>query len=278
VTGRYRALGFHFTVRADDPFVAAYLGELLDALTVSPGDGPAPESFRVTTADPEGDSRRYDVHLDDVPVIRGATLPQIVDGIVQRLNMRCIASPHWLCTHASSVSHDGEAIVFAAHSESGKSTLAAGLVRAGFAYVSDEAVAFDWESGCIDPYPKPVSLDEGSWSLFPELDPRPSIGDSAEFHQWHVPAGSIGPGRVSSGCRARWLVFPKYDAGAETEVTPITRGEALVEWSKNTFRFNEQGREALTLLAGLVPEVECYRMTVGDLDDAIACVTELVGA
>jgi hypothetical protein len=278
VTATYRALDFHFTIRADDPVVAEYLGELFDALTVTVGDGSEPERLRVTTAEPEAGSARYDVHLGDTSLINRATLPHTVDGIVQRLNTRCIESPRWLATHASGVSHDGEAIVFAAHSESGKSTLAAGLVRAGFAYVSDEAVAFDWESGSIEPYPKPVSLDEGSWTLFPELDPRPSIGDGAAFHQWHVPAGAIGPGRVSPSCRARWVVFPKYEAGAETRVTPITRGEALVEWSKNTFRFNQQGRAALTLLAGLVPEVECYRMTVGDLDDAIACVTALVGA
>jgi hypothetical protein len=278
MTVTYRALDFTFTISADDPVLAGYLGDLFDALALTRAEGPEPETFRVTHAEPDDDSPRYDVHLGDSPVITAATLPQVVDGIVQRVNTRCIASPHWLATHASGVSRDGEAIVFAAHSESGKSTLAAGLVRAGFEYISDEAVAFEWESGRIDPYPKPISLDEGSWSLFPELDPRDRFGDGARFQQWHVPAGSIGPGRVSPGCRARRVVFPKYEAGAETRVTDITRGEALVEWAKNTFRFNEQGRKALTLLAGLVPEVECYRMTVGDLDDAIVCVTELVGS
>ena len=43
--------------------------------------------------------------------------------------------------------------------ESGKTTLTAGLVRAGFDYLSDEAVAFDWDTLDIVPYAKPLSID-----------------------------------------------------------------------------------------------------------------------
>jgi hypothetical protein len=193
------------------------------------------------------------------------------------MNLRAGGSPEYLSTHASAVSLHGDAALFAADRDSGKSTLAAGLVRAGLSYVSDEAVAFEWETGCIQPYPKPISLDPGSWPLFPELDPSARF-DDAPLTQWQVPATRIGPGRISPVCRARWLVFPKYEADAATSLTPISRGEALVEWSKNTFRFNQLGRDALELLAQLVPDVECYRMAVGNLDDAVACVTDLVGA
>jgi hypothetical protein len=278
MTVAYRALDFHFAIDTDEPALDAYFGELFEALAVTSDVIGDAETFHVVTAEPDGDSPRYDAHLDETTTATGSTLPGVVDAVVQRMNSRCIDSPHWLLTHASSISHDGEAALFAAHSESGKSTLATGLVRAGFAYVSDEAVAFDWSSGDIEPYPKPISLDEGSWGLFPELDPSPRIGDGTPFTQWQVPVGAIGAGRVSPVCRARWVVFPKYEAGAETRLTAITRGEALVEWAKNTFRFNQQGREALTLLADLVPDVDCYRMVVGDLDDAIACVAELVGS
>jgi len=273
----YRALDFEFVLQVDDPALRDYVETVFDALVVDERATEVLEVIRITATE-DGSASRYDVRHGDAELGTGVTAPAAVDAIVQRANSRCVDSSGWLSTHASCVSRDGHAILFAAHSESGKSTLAAGLVRAGFAYVTDEAVAFDWDAGCIQPYPKPISLDPGSWPLFPELDPRATYTDDAPFSQWHVPAAHVGPGRVSAPCRARWLVFPKYEAGADTAIAPITRGEALVEWSKNTFRFNEHGRRALELLGGLVTDVDCYRMTVGDLDDAVARVEELVGA
>jgi hypothetical protein len=56
----------------------------------------------------------------------------------------------------------------------------------------------------------------------------------------------------------------------------VTRAEALVELAKNTFRFREHPRRALDALALVVREVECYRLCVGDLDEAVDHVAELM--
>jgi hypothetical protein len=165
-----------------------------------------------------------------------------------------------------------------AHMESGKTTLTAGLVRAGFDYVSDEAVAFDWDTLEIVPYPKPLSIDPGSWKLFADLEPHaPFTTAGYKAEQWQVPAAAIRAGSVATGCSARYLVFPCYAAASPTELVPIGRAEALVELAKNTFRFRDLGRRALAALAQIVEQVECYRLPLGDLDDAVALVDELAG-
>jgi hypothetical protein len=280
----YRALELEFVVHVDEPALRDHVADVFQSLAVDDARAEHLEQIRVTAAPDLDGLARFDVVHDDVTLGSGLTAPAVVDAIVQRINVRCIESDGWLSTHASAVARDGDAVLFAAHSESGKSTLAAGLVRAGYAYVTDEAVALDWQHGCIQPYPKPISLDPGSWPLFPEAEPELERGadasdaSDAAFAQWQVPPGRLGPGRVSGPCRPRWVVFPEYVAGAPTTLTPIARGEALVEWAKNTFRFNQHGRRALELLGALVPDVDCYRMTVGDLDHAVARVRELVGA
>ena len=129
--------------------------------------------------------------------------------------------------------------------EAGKTTLTAGLVRAGLGYLTDEALAFDRETLLVQPYPKPLSIDPGAWPLFPSWR-RPSRGKRATT----ACSGRSGHGDPARGagrfCPAAAVVFPRYEAGADTALAPIGRGEALVELAKNTFRFKERGPRSST--------------------------------
>ena len=128
----------------------------------------------------------------------------------------------------------------------------------------------------IEPFPKPLSIDPGAWHLFPELEPHADL-DSDEYKrdQWQVPPAAIRADPVGGPCSARVLAFPNYVEGAPTELAPIGRAEALVELAKNTFSFNQKSRAALDELAIVVRAVDCYRLTVGTLDDAVAIIQRL---
>jgi hypothetical protein len=198
--------------------------------------------------------------------------------LMQALNRRAIDSTDALVVHAGGVERDGVGLVLPAHMESGKTTLTAGLVRAGFGYLSDEAVAFDRDTGWIQAYPKPLSLDPGSWPLFPELEPSvPGTSPGADVVQWQVPPRAIRPDAVGGRCAARFLVFPKYEAGGSTELRELSRAEATVELARNTFAFREQSRRSLDTVAMIVGNADVYRMAVGDLHDAVSQLDELVG-
>jgi hypothetical protein len=97
-------------------------------------------------------------------------------------------------------------LVFAGVMEAGKTTLVAGLVRAGFGYLTDEAGAIERETLLIQPYPKPLSLEPGSWPLFPELEPQADLAtDEYKAYEWQVPTAAIRPGALgrSPGRRRR---------------------------------------------------------------------------
>jgi hypothetical protein len=99
--------------------------------------------------------------------------------------------------------------------ESGKTTLTAGLVRSGWSYLTDEAVAFDWDTGRSRPFPKPLSVDPGSQHLFPELarrrrpPPRPMASSNGRF-----PPSMFRPDAVGERCRAGFASFPFTAADA----------------------------------------------------------------
>ncbi len=158
--------------------------------------------------------------------------------------------------------------------ESGKTTLAAGLVREGLAYLTDEAIAIEPATHVVKPYPKPLSIDRGSWSLFPDLrslaDPN---GDETE--QWQVAPQCVG--RIGRACPINVIAFVQYTPWGETELVSITRPEALIELTKNTFRFDARPRASLDLLTEVVRAADCYRFTIADLQEAVELVFNLLG-
>jgi hypothetical protein len=265
--------GWSFEITTDDPATAEHLDRLFHTFDALTGAGDDTHTVTVWTADDEEEERlTIDGQVTAVETTRGRTTSTIVHALTRRMIDACDA----IGIHAGGVVRDGVGLALPAQMESGKSTLTAGLVRAGFDYLTDEAVMLDWETQVVIPFPKPISLDPGSWFLFPELEPQADLPPGYKDIQWHVPPDAIRPDALGAPCRIRYIVFPKYTEGAATELTPLARAEATVELAKNTFRFNERPRRCLDTLAAAVREADCYRLTVGDLDIAVATITDLV--
>jgi hypothetical protein len=226
-----------------------------------------------------GERRRYALDLDGQTLFESDAPEGLVGPFVQHVNRRAIEGCDQLVLHAGGVEVEGVGVVFPGRMEAGKSTLAAGLVRAGLAYLTDEAVAIDRETLVIQPYPKPLSLDPGSWSLFPELEPHADLSsDDYKREQWQVAPRRIRPGALGGPCSIGLVMFPRYAAGAETTLEPLRRAEALMALSENTFRFTDHGRADLDLLADVVRGSESHVLTIGDLGRAVELFSSLVGA
>lgn len=66
--------------------------------------------------------------------------------------------PDLFFVHAAVVERDGKAVVLAAPSGTGKSTLTLALLHAGFRYLSDELAPFDLVTLQVMPYPHALCL------------------------------------------------------------------------------------------------------------------------
>ena len=243
------------------------------------------DGFETCDADREGvlsieilqdDGGEELVMIDGEVFARDVVLGRSTSTLVHTLTRQMIEACDGLGIHAGGVVRDGIGIALPAHMESGKSTLTTGLVRAGFDYLSDEAVILDWKSLMVIPFPKPISLDPGSWHLFPELEPQAPLPPGYKDTQWQVPPSAIRPDAVGGPCKIQYFVFPKYAEGTETRLTPIRRAAATIELAKNTFRFNERPRRSLDALAIAVRGADCYELDIGDLETAVRLVSALV--
>lgn len=274
--GSFDALGFRFDVAATDARLIAYVNRLLATFA---GPEPAEHHYLLRPHDPSSDDSAYELMLGGERV-GAATCPEgLVASLVHDINQRAVGLCPHLCLHAGGVEHGGVGVVFPGEMEAGKTTLTTGLVRAGFRYLTDEAVTLDRDTQEIHPYPKPLSIDTGAWHLFPELEPHDRLAsDAYKAQQWQVPPNAIRAKAVGEPCPVAVIVFPRYDKRGITTLTPIRRAEALVEITKHTFRFNQQAREALDILAATVRGADSYRLTTGDLEGAVATIQGLVGS
>jgi hypothetical protein len=271
-TRSFDALGLAFDVEAADPRLTTHVEHLYAGF---PDPGPASHRYRLQ--DDPSDDGRGELWFDDERLGAGDAPEALVATLVHDLNRQALGGSEHLILHAGGVEHGGIGVALPGAMEAGKTTLVAGLVRAGLGYLSDEAVAVDRQSLRIHPYPKPLSVDRGAWFLFPELEPHVDLPtDTYKKDQWQVAPRDIRPDPLGQPCSVAVIVFPRYEEGLATSIQPLGRAEALVELAKNTYKFDVQGAPALDVLADVVRPADCYRLAGGDLDAAVAAVIDLL--
>ncbi len=202
--------------------------------------------------------------------------PMLAATLLWHVNQLVSTTAHrHLLLHASAVQIDGVIAAFPASMNSGKSTLGAALVRAGHPYVTDETVAIDPDSLTVDPYPKAIALDPGSWPVLPDLEPAlPAALERFGRTKWYIDARAFSP--MAAPGPLGLVVFPRHVPGAPPRLERLGPTRAAVELAQNSFnllRLGEAGIDAIGHIASTIP---CYRLDVDDLDTAIATIRRLV--
>ena len=223
-----------------------------------------------------GSERPYVLHADEELIATGTSARDFAKPLTWIINQNVISASRerYVLMHAAGVQLTGVTVILPADMESGKTTTTAGLLREGYDYITDEAVAICPETGCVHPFPKTLSVDPGSWSLFPELR---RAHEAPRSRQWHVPPQHLGARAVTGPVeRPRLIVFPRYVRGAETALQPMRPAAALLELCRMTFGFPDAARRNLHVLGDMVRYADSVRLIIGNLDDAIREIDNLV--
>jgi hypothetical protein len=226
------------------------------------------------------------IALDDHVVARLARPSATAAYVVWHANQLVSArSSRWLQLHAAGVvlgTADGGpgAVVLPAEMNSGKSTLATGLVARGAGYLTDETVAVDPATGQVAPYPKAIALDPGSFPLFADLEPAHVAAHPALAHdKWYLDPTTVGPAPVPTHpVLLGTVVFPTYVAGRPTTLDRLDPVDAAAQLARNAFNLVELGQPGVDQIAHLAATVPCWRLVSSDLAEACAAVERAAGA
>ncbi len=216
---------------------------------------------------------RYSVFGDGKRIFADCRPSELLPYLEWAINMRVVdRCADFLQLHAATMVRSGRAFVFAGSSGSGKSTLAAGLLSRGWEYFSDEFALIDPCTLHAHPFPKALCVRSGSFDTVRRLG-LPTGGLRRHVKAGKGPVFYVRPPRVLSEHAAdsrpvRFVVLPRYRAGGQSRLRPISRGEATLELARCVFNRSAFGDRTTSLLGRIARNAQCYSLDCGSLDDA----------
>ena len=188
----------------------------------------------------------------------------------------CISSHahQFLIVHAAVVARGEAAMILPAPPGSGKSTLCAALIHAGWRLLSDELALIDMRDGAIHPLCRPVSLKNQSIDVIRSLAPQARfsriVHNTAKGDVTHLQAPAEHVAQIDQTARARWIVYPRYQQGSALQAAPRLRADATVDLSRNTFNFALQGEPGFERLCAVVADCDCLNFCYSALPEALS--------
>ncbi|HEY7009005.1 MAG TPA: hypothetical protein VH395_08705 [Jatrophihabitantaceae bacterium] len=195
-----------------------------------------------------------------------ATITERDPGLaLTELTRLAVAHTTLLCIHAAVVRGPAGLIVIPGRSGLGKTTLTAALLRAGFEYVSDEALAVDTATGCAMPFPRPLGLAADVWGLLGLTGEPPSPG--AE----RLVAPQVFGRVAESGGRVSHVVLA--ERGSEPLLLERTeRTEAVAALLRRSFNHYRDPEGSLRTVLAVVRGAQIWRAQYQDAPQLAALI------
>jgi hypothetical protein len=268
----FRALDYCFDISSDDAELLARAARCYQDLAREPGVREATARYHLATgAQPD----TFRLLCDGVPVFGSVPADQVLGTLLWHVNAQTTQRPcdSHLLLHAAAAVRGGRAIVLPAPMESGKTTTVSGLVQAGFGYLTDEAAAIHIGDLHIEPFPKSLAVDNGSWQVLEALAPY-DVGGMPQ--QWQIPVSTVPTGVLASRTPVAFVVLPQFVSGSDTRLESVSRATAVMQMSASTFQFLDAPVRNLDVLARVAAVSQCYQLTIGSLPRAVELLDELM--
>ncbi len=208
--------------------------------------------------------------------VKGSNLlPLLLDGVRRYAYLH---SRFMIAFHAAAIGRDNYRLLMPAASGSGKSTLSAGLMARGWCVYTDEVAVLNGRDFSLRPLPVGVGIKSASWSL---VEGRVHSLRECPIHERRngirirylpVPAESA----ATQVLPATHLVFPNYQQGEATTLTPLSVVESLRHFQRSDYHIvSPLGREGMACFLDWLISIPRYAFTFGDLDAALDALESL---
>lgn len=269
-------------IRSPLPDLASGIGLLYREHAVESAEGFA--DFHVCIARPAGVRRwlkpqvqfQFDGRPPFFPLPGDQAFPILEWGLNWCVSTNC---HQYFIVHSAVVERAGRALLIPGPPGSGKSTLCAGLIHRGWRLLSDELTLLDPATREVVPLPRPVSLKNASIEVIGRFAPDavlgPTVHDTLKGSVAHVRPPPESVRRALEQAVPRWLVMPRYAAGAAARLDRLSKGRAFMHLVDSAFNYHLHGRDGFELLAQLIAACDCYDFSYGDLGEAVKLFDQL---
>ena len=226
----------------------------------------------------------YRIFAPGVPAAEGILFQHLISVLTQTVLQSAYRTSNFLiAVHAAVLSLGKRCVIFSGHSGTGKSTLAAALIKNGFTYFTDEVAIVDRVSHHVLPAPVSLRIKENGCdvvgAMFPQIY-RSALHmqlDGSKLRYLPPSAGSFVKD-VGDSSLAGWLVFPRYAPQEETSLEPISRIDAMARLQSTGYDVGRLlDRQKVTEILAWLKTVDCFEMKVNQLDETVTIIRSLIG-
>ncbi len=271
----YRILGTRFRVSYSSFAQVQMVHPILEHLEV-------PESSDKTTAvDILEAPDRLIVYRDREVFAFCARITELAPIVKTLVWMTTVNGHHYfLDIHAGVISDGSRCIVLPAPAGSGKSTLTAALVKAGYQYFSDEVALL--EEGSFRVFPLPLAIGVKSSGINALTDHFPNLrgltvherGDGKRVVYLSPPPESLP--EIDAPLPVAALVFPKYSPDSKLWLAGLSKGDALKRLMDECVAVPSRlDFEKVEGLVQWVSRTPCLSLAYGSTVEAVAAIQSL---
>lgn len=69
--------------------------------------------------------------------------------------------------------------------------------------------------------------------------------------------------------RPGWVIFPKWEAGVATQLTPRSKAQTFIYLAQNAFNYSHLGRHGFDAGTALIRQSACYDFRYSRLEEAV---------
>lgn len=223
-----------------------------------------------------GSESGYHIYLNSSWLASRTELSEARITLLQEFVRYAMPDLTWLATvHAAACGDGTHCVLFPAASHSGKTTLAAALMHAGFLLYAEDSAVLHAGTLTVPMTPFSLMIREGSWPVvmprFPELANAPVISHSGIDVRFLPPRWDGQPRSASVSA----IVFSQYVPGSITKLKSLDTFETLLRLQESGF-WVAHDRESIAEFLQWLAERPTYSLTYCELDEAIPVIRDLL--
>ncbi len=189
--------------------------------------------------------------------------------------------PYLFQIHAGVLERNGSCLLLPAIAGSGKTSLTAGLMHAGWRYLSDETAPIASDTLRVRPVPLALASKPGAWPLLSPLFPevgglRTHLREDGKHVRYLVPPPALRAHDNGEGYDVRWVVFPSYQPEVKSELLPLSKVDTLRRLLAECLSLPRRlDPGEIGKLVEWAATVEGYGLPNSDLAEAVGLVNSL---
>ena len=268
LSGDYVVHGKNIRVILPTPELAEEIGPRLESL---PHSRSAPNfTFRVV----EG--------RDGFRIFRGECCVASEQGIgetrvrlLQEIVTSCRGHESLAVFHAGACGSNSRCVIFPAGTQSGKTTLAAVLMKSGLTFYGDDSVLLERDTLSVPVMPFALTIREGSWDVlnprFPELEAAPIVSRYGHRVRFLAPLETKRHGHCK---QVGAIVFVQFDPDAPNKIDPLDTLRTLLRLQESGFWVAHDEQSIRAFWCGL--RLRSPTLNYSDVDRAVSIIHRLI--